>query len=181
MADKIRLQYENLGVQGFYQTHGDTYRNPHEKQIHGLLEQFAPLLDLSNSLDLACGSGEITIKLLELGASIQGIDPFTATAYFKRTGLRAENLSFEQIANGVLENRRYSSIICSFAMHLVAASRLPLLIYQLANISPHLLILSPHKRPVLKPEWGYWLETTKNFERVKGKLYRSAFFESGNN
>jgi SAM-dependent methyltransferase len=181
MAEKIRLQYETLGVEGFYQAHGDTYRNPHEKQIHDLLEQFAPLLNLSNTLDLACGSGEVSLKLLEFGAVISGIDPFTATAYFKRTGLTAENLNFEQIANGVLEHRRYSLIICSFAMHLAAASRLPLLIYQLANISPHLLIVSPHKRPILKPEWGYCLETTKNFERVKGKLYRSAFFEGGNN
>jgi SAM-dependent methyltransferase len=178
MADKIRLQYENLGVQGFYQTHGETYRNPHEKQIHGLLEQFAPLLNLSNTLDLACGSGEVTLKLLEFGAVMSGIDPFTAAAYLKRTGLTAEALSFEEIADGVLEHRNYSLIVCSFAMHLFPISRLPLLIYQLSNISPQLLILSPHKRPVLKPEWGYVLATEKNFERVKGKLYSSGFFAS---
>lgn len=176
MADKIRLQYENLGVQGFYQTHGETYRNPHEKQIHVLLEQFAPLLNLTNTLDLACGSGEVSLKLLEFGATVHGIDPFTATAYFKRTGLTAENLSFEEIADGVLEQRTYSLIVCSFAMHLFPISRLPLLIYQLATISPQLLVLSPHKRPVLKPEWGYVLSTEKSFERVKGKLYSSAFF-----
>jgi hypothetical protein len=64
-------------------------------------------------------------------------------------------------------------------MHLFSVSRLPLLIFHLSNISPQLLILSPHKRPVLKPEWGYVLETEKNFERVKGKLYKSAFFEGG--
>ena len=177
MADKIRLQYENLGVERYYQTHGDMYRNPHEKQIHALLEQFAPLLDFSNSLDLACGSGEVSLKLLELGATVHGIDPFTANAYFKRTGSTAENLSFEEIAGGVLEHRRYSLIICSFAMHLFSVSRLPLLIYQLSNISPQLLILSPHKRPVLKPEWGYVVKTAINHERVKGKLYRSVFFE----
>ncbi len=179
MADKIRPQYENLGVEGYYQTHGETYRNPHEKQIHVLLEQFAPLLDLSNTLDLACGSGEVTLKLLEFGAVMSGIDPFTASAYFKRTGLEAEDLSFEAIADGVLENRSYSLIVCSFAMHLFSVSRLPLLIYQLSNISPQLLILSPHKRPILKPEWGYVVKTAINHERVKGKLYKSAFFEGG--
>jgi SAM-dependent methyltransferase len=176
MADKIRPQYENLGVEGYYQTHGETYRNPHEKQIHALLEQFAPLLNLSNTLDLACGSGEVSLKLLELGATVHGIDPFTASAYLKRTGLTAEDLSFAEIAGGILEHRKYSLIICSFAMHLFPVSRLPLLIYQLANISGQLLILSPHKRPVLKPEWGYSLETEKSFERVKGKLYSSVFF-----
>jgi SAM-dependent methyltransferase len=175
MADKIRPQYENLGVQGFYQAHGATYRNPHEKQIRVLLEQLAPDLDLSNTLDLACGSGEVSLKLLELGAKVSGIDPFTAEAYLKRTGLTAENLNFEQIADGILENRQYSLIICSFAMHLMPISRLPLLTYQLANISPQLLILTPHKRPILKPEWGYALETEQSFERVKAKLFKSTF------
>jgi 2-polyprenyl-3-methyl-5-hydroxy-6-metoxy-1,4-benzoquinol methylase len=181
MADKIRLQYENLGVEGFYQTHGETYRNPHEKQIHVLLEQFVPLLDLSHTLDLACGSGEVSLKLMELGANISGIDPFTAQAYLQRTGLTAEKLSFEDIANGVLEHRQYSLIVCSFAMHLVTNSRLPTLIYQLANISPQLLILSPHKRPVLKSQWGFMIKTEKSFERVNGKLYRSVFFTEMNN
>jgi SAM-dependent methyltransferase len=172
---KIRPKYEELGVQGYYASHGSSYRNPHEKQIHALLETLVPDLDLSNVLDLACGSGEVTIKLLEHGATVSGIDPFTQEAYLARTGLVAEQHSFEDIAGGSLEGRVYSLVVCSFAMHLCEISRLPNLCYQLAQISPQLLILSPHKRPILKPEWGWKLETETSFERVKARLFSSAF------
>jgi SAM-dependent methyltransferase len=172
-VDKIRPQYDQLGVEGYYATHGLSYRNPHEKQIHALLEIMQPHLDLSSVLDLACGSGEVTIKLLEKGATVSGIDPFTQEAYYARTGQTAEALSFEEIAAGALEGRTYSLVVCSFAMHLCEGSRLPNLAYQLAQISPKLLILSPHKRPVLKPEWGWQLETETSFERVKARLFTS--------
>ncbi len=177
MPDKIRPQYESLGVEGYYQTHGATYRNPHEKQIHVLLEDFRTELDFTKVLDLACGSGEVSLKLLEFGATVSGIDPFTAEAYHKRTGLVAEPITFEQISDGILEERQYSLIVCSFALHLAAQSKLAVLCYQLARISPSLLILSPHKRPILKPEWGWELHSQKSFERVKGRLFRSAFLE----
>jgi SAM-dependent methyltransferase len=172
---KIRPQYEQLGVQGYYATHGSSYRNPHEKQIHTLLETLLPNLDLTNVLDLACGSGEVTCKLLEHGATVLGMDPYTQEAYLTRTGLVAELHSFEDIALGALEGRIYSLVVCSFAMHLCEPSRLPNLVYRLAQISPKLLILSPHKRPILKPEWGWQLEFESSFERVKARLFSSAF------
>jgi 2-polyprenyl-3-methyl-5-hydroxy-6-metoxy-1,4-benzoquinol methylase len=175
--NKIRPQYDILGVEGYYQCHGATYRNPHEKQIHVLLEEFRPLLDCTNVLDLACGSGEVSLKLLEFGATPTGLDPFTAIAYQQRTGLTALIMSFEDIAKGCLSEQHYSCIVCSFALHLADTSRLPLICYQLATISPKLLILSPHKRPILKSEWGWQLETEQSFERIKGKLYRSHFFK----
>lgn len=175
MSHKIRPQYEQLGVEGYYQTHGATYQNPHEKQIRVLLEQLVPCLDLSNVLDLACGSGEVSQKILELGGRVSGIDPFTAQGYAKRTGLIAEPYSFEAVAAGALKNRQYSLIVCSFALHLAPVSRLPLLIFALANISPKLLIISPHKRPILKPQWGFLLEVETSFERVKARLFASSF------
>ncbi len=174
--NKIRPQYDILGVEGYYQSHGATYRNPHEKQIHTLLEEFRPLLNCTNVLDLACGSGEVSLKLLEFGATVTGLDPFTAIAYQQRTGLTALPASFEDIAEGRLSNQTYTCIICSFALHLADISRLALICYQLAIISPSLLILSPHKRPVIKDQWGWTLDTEKSFERIKGKLYRSQFF-----
>ncbi len=177
MAEKIRVQYENLGVTGFYQTHGATYRNPHEKQIHALLVQLATQLNFSSVLDLACGSGEVSSKILELGGNISGIDPYTADAYHQRLGLTAEAISFEDIANGALVGRHYSLVICSFALHLADTSRLPLICYHLANISPQLLILTPHKRPSIKPEWGWQLETETHFERVKARVYKSVYQE----
>jgi hypothetical protein len=85
----IRRQYEKLGVEGFYWQYGSEYRNPHEPIIRELLRQtvkrWSP--DLTRVLDLACGIGEITLGLRELGCQkIDGIDPHTGEAYLARTG-----------------------------------------------------------------------------------------------
>jgi SAM-dependent methyltransferase len=172
----IRGQYVTHGVAGFYEQFGATYSNPHEPQIKILLEQLIPewSLDLSSVLDLACGSGEVSSVMLEHGATVNGIDPFTFEAYRKRIGLEAEQFSFEDIANGALEGRSYSLIVCSFALHLVDASRLPTVAFQLALISDSLLILTPHKRPNLKPEWGWKPEAEVLETRVRARLYRKA-------
>ena len=46
-------------------------------------------IDLSNVLDLAAGSGEITIALEERDVKkIHGIDPYTFEAFKSRTGLQ---------------------------------------------------------------------------------------------
>lgn len=175
--EKIRPKYEELGVDGYYATHGSSYRNPHEKQIHTLLETMLPHLNLENVLDLACGSGEVTTKLLEYGATVSGIDPYTAEAYHQRTGQIAESWRFKDIAAGALLGRSYSLVVCSFAMHLCEESRLPQLCLELAQISPQMLILSPHKRPIIKPEWAYWwLKHEEEFERVKARFFVSDFY-----
>jgi SAM-dependent methyltransferase len=174
----IRPQYEALGVDGFYREHGATYRNPHEAAIRGLLRHVVGLwsLELDAVLDLACGSGEATLALRDLGASVTGLDPFTGAAYRERTGQTAEPLSFDEIADGALEGRGYSLIVSSFALHLAPPSRLPGLAFQLARVSPALLILTPHKRPHLKPGWGWELTHEYAQERVRARLYRSSQF-----
>jgi 2-polyprenyl-3-methyl-5-hydroxy-6-metoxy-1,4-benzoquinol methylase len=171
----IRPQYDELGVTGFYASSGATYRNPHEAIIRRLLHQVCLEwdCDLSNVLDLACGSGEVTLALRELGATVSGIDPFTGEAYLERTGLQAEALSFDDICAGSLEGRRYSLIVCSFALHLADPSKLPVLSHQLARVSPALLILTPHKRPALKLEWGWEMVRETMLERVRARLYGS--------
>ncbi|NJK43296.1 MAG: class I SAM-dependent methyltransferase [Pleurocapsa sp. SU_196_0] len=173
MSEDIRPQYDQLGVEGYYRTHGSSYRNPHEFAVHELLEGIIKTNDpdLSNVLDLACGSGEVTLKLLEFGARVHGIDPFTGAAYLERTGQIAEPLTFEDIANGALEGRAYSLVVCSFALHLVEASRLPMLCYQLARVTSKLVILTPHKRPVIQESWGWILETELLIDRVRGRVY----------
>src|SRR5262245_9963803 len=80
----IRHQYEELGVTEFYTEHGAAYRNPHEAAIREVLQVVVPRwqLDLTRVLDLACGSGEVTLALRELGAAaIEGVDPYTGAAY----------------------------------------------------------------------------------------------------
>jgi len=175
-AKAIRLEYESRGVEGFYQESGDDYRNPHEPQVQRLLEVVVTQwnLDLSRVLDLAAGSGEVSLALRRLGVGkIDGIDPFTFRAYHARTGQTAGRETFEQIADGALEGRHYSLIVCSFAMHLVERSRLPRLAQQLARIGDRLLIVTPHKRPEIRPDWAWIIEQEIVVQRVRARLYRS--------
>ncbi len=173
--DDIRPAYEEHGVTGFYEQFGSSYRNPHETILQSLLKRVILewKLDLSSVLDLACGSGEATLVLQELGAKVAGIDPYTFEAYLERTGLHAEPFSFDDIANGTLEGRSYSLIVCSFALHLMEVSKLPMLLFQLSQITDTLLILTPHKRPQIKPEWGWHLEAEILEDRVRARSYRT--------
>ncbi len=174
----IRAGYECYGVPGYYARFGATYRNPHERAIGAAIQAALARwpIGLDRVLDLACGSGEATLALRERGArAVDGIDPYTYAAYAERTGAAAERLTFEQIAAGRLAGRRYDTVVCSFALHLVERSRLPALALQLSLIADQLLILTPHKRPVLQPEWGWALAGELVVERVRARLYRRAW------
>ena len=174
--EALRHLYERHGVEGYYAQFGDQYRNPHEQRVraalHAAVAAWQP--DLSRVLDLACGSGEATLALREVGAgSVDGIDPYTAGAYQSRTGRPSENFTFEAIAAGALAGRRYSLVVCSYALHLLEPSRLPRLAYELSRLAPGLLILTPHKRPLIRPEWGWQLAGEQVVERVRARLYTS--------
>lgn len=174
-SEAIRRKYEELGAGNYYAQYGADYRNPHEPIIAEVLREAINRwsLGLNHTLDLACGSGEVTLALRQLGArQIDGVDPFTGEAYLARTGQQVTAVSFEQIAAGALSDRRYSLIVCSFAMHLIDESWLPTLLFQLAGISDCLMIVTPHKRPELKAEWGWALEDEFVIERVRARLYR---------
>ena len=173
----IRHEYEQHGVAGYYQQFGAAYRNPHElavrQALHAAVAAWAP--DLTTVLDLACGSGEATLALREVGAAqVTGLDPYTAAAYAERTGQPAETFTFEAIAAGALDGRRYSLIVCSYALHLLEPSRLPQLAYQLSRLAPALWVLTPHKRPDLRPAWGWTLAAELREARVRVRHYRSA-------
>jgi SAM-dependent methyltransferase len=176
--DAIRSGYEQYGVRGFYERFGATYRNPHEYTVRQILRRVVHTwaLDLRNVLDLACGSGEATLALQELGAqAIDGIDPYTAQAYFERTGKYAQPYTFEQIARGALLGRRYSLVVCSFALHLAQESWLPPLAQQLSLIAGTLVVITPHKRPSLRPSWGWVRQDELLIDRVRAHLYRRSY------
>ncbi|MDX9719160.1 MAG: class I SAM-dependent methyltransferase [Myxococcota bacterium] len=170
----LHAAYQRHGVVPYYRQHGSAYRNPHEPIIRAIVQDFARQSPWSGSiLDLACGSGEVTLALLELGVKeVLGVDPFTAEAYSERTGMQAQELSFEDIAQGALEQHRFGMIICSFALHLIEESWLPRLCWALATLSPRMLILSPHKRPRLEEEWGWVLTEAWVEQRVHAREYR---------
>jgi len=178
----IRTGYEEHSVEGFYQKFGDDYRNPQEADVRKVLElaiaAINPPIKDNLILDLACGSGEVTLTLTNLGyPNIEGIDPYTYNAYYQRTGKTAETYTFEDIANGVLDGRNYDLIICSFALHLLAESRLPALLYQLSRITSNLIIITPHKRPEFKPTWGWICIDEIIFNRVRARCYQYAYPE----
>jgi hypothetical protein len=175
-AMAIRHEYESHGVGGFYKSRGGEYRNPHEPTVARTIEIAARewRLDLLSVLDLAAGSGEATLALRDAGARhIDAVDPYTFEAYENRTGLSASRESFEQIAQGALAGRSYSIIVCSFALHLIELSRLPQVCMQLSLISPALLVLTPHKRPQIREDWGWTLDREMVVQRVRSRLYRS--------
>ena len=176
----IRGKYEQHGSDEYYRREGGTYRNPHEPAVRDAILRSLHLwpCDLAHVLDLAAGSGEATLALRNAGAErIEGIDPYTHRAYLARTGKPAEQMTFDQIAAGGLTGRRYSLIVCSFALHLCEPSRLPGVCSQLAAVSPALLVLAPHKRPVIQAQWGWRLLGEEVWQRVRCRMYRSGFQE----
>jgi hypothetical protein len=172
----IRAEYVRHGAPEYYRAHAKDYVNPHELEIAQAVAMAVERwrLDLSHVLDLAAGTGEATLALRALGATnVDGCEPFLFEQYENRTGRSAERFRFEDIAAGALAGRRYSLIVCSFALHLAEPSRLPAICYHLAEISPGLLILSPHKRPSLRREWGWELDEEFVWARVRCRHYRA--------
>lgn len=180
MSDPIRPRYDALGVEGFYARHGSDYANPHAEIVASLIETVVreATLDLSHVLDLAAGAGEATLPLRTLGATrIDAFDPFTAAAYERATGNACEPIRFEDIAAGLLGSRRWSLVVCSFALHLCEGSRLAAVCVELARRAPTLLVVTPHKRPQLRDAWGWTLRREWTHDRVRARLYESTLFE----
>jgi SAM-dependent methyltransferase len=196
----FRENYSNFGVDGYYSKFGENYRNPHEESINRAL-QFALTRRWSIFLgsefwacprkvfDLACGSGEITLflqKFFENECSkrklpavvIDAADPYTFQAYRKRVGKEAEKLSFEDIEAGKLWNRHYDVTFCSFALHLLPESRLVPFCHQLALITDWLVILAPHKRPILDNQMGFIIKDNFVFERIHVRLCESFYHQT---
>jgi hypothetical protein len=174
----IRAQYERHGAAEYYRQFAADYVNPHEPEIRHCIALSVSRwsLDLTNVLDLAAGSGGATLALREIGAgSIDGCEPYLFEQYRRRTSQSAERFSFEDIAGGALAGRAYSLIVCSFALHLADPSRLPRICFQLSLVSPALLILTPHKRPQIEPQWGWELHDEFVKYRIRSRLYTSSF------
>ena len=175
----IRDQYADQGVENFYLEHGHDYANPHLVQIKQLLVQNQHRIDYSSALDFCCGGGEVTTVLEGLGfRDTTGCDPFTQQAFKNNTAKEALTFDFSDVIQGKLTGD-FSSVICSFAMHLCPQDGLFLLCYYLFETSPQIIIITPHKRPALENVDGVELEfedfaLTKRGKKVRLKAYRKA-------
>lgn len=166
----IRHKYQELGVEEFYKTQGNDYVNPHKDKLTKTVKIISNLweLDLNNSLDLCCGSGEIT-SVLDCS---EGNDPYTYESYIKNTGKPCMTHTFDDIMHGKL-TKQYNMIICSYALHLAEPSKLPQIIYQLSRICNQFLLISPHKKPEIKKDWGMTLDNSAYMEGIRIKLYKT--------
>mmetsp|Transcript_26994 Transcript_26994/g.44065 ORF Transcript_26994/g.44065 Transcript_26994/m.44065 type:complete len:200 (-) Transcript_26994:226-825(-) len=184
----FRDAYSHGGAAEYYTTHGSGYRNPHERELCLVLEEFlkrhSNTLDFSEKiLDLACGSGEVTSFLLsqakELSIfqplNIDACDPYTGEAYLQRIGRNCSAASFEDIEGGELFGSIYGLCIVSFALHLVQPSRLHNTCMQLALVSRYLFVISPHKKPIITSDMGFNIVDEFIVERVHGRFYKSSF------
>ncbi|CAF0741862.1 unnamed protein product [Adineta steineri] len=59
----------------------------------------------------------------------------------------------------------------AFAAHLIPPSYVQLVMIQLRFVAKKLIILTPHKRPQLLPEWGWKLTDEFVYERIRARLY----------
>lgn len=183
----FRHLYAPAGPEGYYRAHADDYHNPHEPVIRLALahavQHWSPPLRFDAVLDLAAGGGEATLALRELleGIACEGMDPFTAELYRRRTGLPCQAVSFEQLASGAQVLADYSCIVCSCALHLASESWLPVLCQVLSRAAPDLLILTPLRRPLLREAWGWRLEAESTFavddRDLRLRWYRSCWTE----
>lgn len=109
------------------------------------------------------------------------------SAYTQRTGRTCLSLSFQDIAHGKLIGD-FHLVIISFALHLISDnSALYSFLTQLSYQSRYLCILSPHKKPEIKPSWGFERINTKTLEaddndeiyieRVRLRLFKSYNFD----
>ena len=183
MADGGSRDWYRDGVAGHYAAHGEAYRNPHAAIIDDAIAiAFGRWpIDASNVLDLAAGAGELTLAIRKVrpDATIVGSDPYTAGAYRAQTGEWCKRWSFDDIARGGLGSHPFSLVGCSFAMHLCPPSVLPTLAIALAQRSPRLLIVTPHKRPTIRPAWGWTLAGELVERRVRVRLYESSLHFAG--
>lgn len=172
----IRNLYSELGVEGYYQLHGEEYANPHFVQVRELLRRNAHRIDYSNTLDFCCGGGEASLVLRELGFDrTEGCDPFTGKLFEANLGRQCLPWSFQDVIQGKLQGS-YSSVICSFAMHLCPAKQLYPLVQALFRCAPQLVIITPHKRPELERIDGIALDfedfvLTERGKQVRMKTY----------
>lgn len=179
MEKSIREEYEINGVEEYYK-HLSNYVNPHINQITELLTRNINRVNPTRVLDLCCGGGEVTSILLNNDINnVIGSDEYTMENYVKNTKKDCFRLSFKDIMADRLEGY-FSTIICSFALHLVKEKDLKMLISKLFLHTNKLIVISPHKRPFIDRVEGVYLTHLDFVKTYKGKkvylkIYRNLY------
>ena len=121
----------------------------------------------------AVSSGDDSCVLVDtpLGGRDADVEKHARSSTTRR--MTCEGYSFEDIARGAVADRRWRTVVCSFAMHLCARDFLPTLCVMLACSAEFLVILTPHKRPAIEAAWGWHLigEERDAEWRVRTRVY----------
>ena len=122
---------------------------------------------------MGAGTGEITNILNDLGYyNITGLDLYLCKEYEDNTGYKCMEMSFDDIQQGKLQDKKYTTIICSYALHLADKSILHDLLWELSLISEYLVILSPTKKPEISDDsWELIYSFTNG--KSKNRIYTS--------
>lgn len=174
----IRNKYQEFGgVDKYYSEYGDEYVNPHLSYIKDIIQEIIDedIVDLSDCLDMSCGNGEITNILVNNGVrNIEATDPYLCKNYRKSHNFTCLDLSFKDIMMGSLKDKQYSTIFCSYALHLSDKSILPELLWNLSLISKYFVVISPNKNTNVDIGW----DLIKNIKVGKSKcsIYKSLNF-----
>lgn len=175
----FREKYKR-GVEKYYEESKETYENPHKKRVYECVKYIIKTIPLSKYedpiLDLCAGSGEVTMALFDDVKTINnivGCDPYTHELYHKLTGKPAYKWSFNDIIKGCMDDFKFSTIICSYAMHLCPAHNLKLLCLMLSFRTKYLCIVSPHKRPIITKDMGFIILDSYKYDRINVMIYLS--------
>lgn len=162
----IRNEYSVMGVDRYYREIGSKYKNPHLHLVHHHLNHYD--FKGKDVLDLGCGLGEVSLHILPDAKSIEGCDPFLHMEYMSKTSLHCHDLDFKRVSSGEL-GRVYDVIVCSFSLHLCEPSVLPRLLYQIANQTEELIVISPNKKPVI--DCAFDMISKIKYKRVTSSHY----------
>lgn len=171
IAEGIRNEYSEMGVDKYYSTKKDEYINPHQENIESCLNWCDSKLEIGKFLDLSCGNGEVSKYLQSLNFNdFKGCDPYFKDIYVKNLGKDCYELSFQDIAKKGLPES-FDTIICSYALHLCPKSYFNTLLYQLASNCKNLIIISPSKYPIIEKYFELLDSTIIN--RTHCRIYKS--------
>jgi len=173
--ESVRGDYEKHGVDDYYKNFSDQYDNPHSQYIYEIIDEIfnSGLVDFTKCLDLSCGDGLITQILVNKGVmNVKGLDPYMCKEYEEETKKKCLKLSFKDIQSGKL-SESFSTIFCSYGLHLCESSILPDVLWNLSLISEFLVIISPNNRPIITENNGWKHIYNMKKGKSKCKIYVS--------
>jgi hypothetical protein len=148
----IRQRYEEEGSEGYYKNNALAYQNPHEPQVRELILRNIGKIDYTRALDLCAGGGEVSKIWHELGHNdFLACDAYTYELYEQNLQRSCYQYSFDNfLRNKFSFPHTFSTIVCSFALHLCPEDWLFNVTENLFAYSPEIVIITPHKRPELE-------------------------------